>query len=174
MYCIRHIQNSGIFGTLFFRYMPSYSIIFSVIKAFENCILNIIKAYSGLFRHIQHLVTLAYSWPCHILSPSIFRTRGLFKTLWNVDQTYSEPCHRELFSHIQTFRNLRKACIRRNLAYSESWNIQNPSITASRRIFRTVLYERKFTNIQKSNIFKTRHIFRTSQRFKIEFFCKNS
>ena len=64
-----------------------------------------------------------------------------------------------LYSEI--FRTLCNAYIRRNLAYSESWNIQNPSIIASRRIFRTLSYLRKFTNIQNSDIFKTPHIFRT-------------
>ena len=32
MYCIRHIQSPGIFTTVFFRYMPAYSIIFSVLR----------------------------------------------------------------------------------------------------------------------------------------------
>ena len=50
MFCIRHIHNySDMFNTLFFCfffwYMPAYSIIFSVIKA-----------YSGLSMHIQHPV----------------------------------------------------------------------------------------------------------------------
>ena len=38
----------------------------------------------------------------------------------------------------QEFTLLRNACIRSNLAYSESWNIQNPSVIASRRVFRTL------------------------------------
>ena len=89
--------------------------------------------------------------PCCILSPGIFRTvkrwPGIFRTLCN-------------------------ACIRRNLAYSESWNIQNSFIIASQRIFRILSYLRKFSNIQNSDIFKTRHIFRKSQRFEMEFFAK--
>ena len=37
MYCIRHIQNFGIFSTLtFFRCIPIYSIIFSIIKAYSR------------------------------------------------------------------------------------------------------------------------------------------
>ena len=70
------------------------------------------------------------------------------------------------------FRTLCNACIRRNLAYSESWNIQNSFIIASQRIFRILSYLRKFSNIQNSDIFKTRHIFRKSQRFEMEFFAK--
>ena len=70
----------------FFRYIPACSVI-----------LSIIQAYSGACIH------LAYSQPCHILSPDIFRTGGLFKTLENIDQAYSQPCHRALFSHIQAY-----------------------------------------------------------------------
>ena len=55
-----------------------------------------LRHYEGIFMLIQAYsvpcVTLTYSQLCHILSPGIFRTRGLFKTLWNIDQTYSEPC----------------------------------------------------------------------------------
>ena len=95
--------------------------------------------------------------PCCILSPGIFRTVSLFRTVkrWP-----------------GIFRTLCNACIRRNLAYSESWNIQNSFIIASQRIFRILSYLRKFSNIQNSDIFKTRHIFRKSQRFEMEFFAK--
>ena len=75
-----------------------------------------IQTYSELLRHIHTsdifrliqansgpCVTLAYSKPCHILRPSIFRTGGLFKTRWNIEQTNSEPCYRALFSHIQKY-----------------------------------------------------------------------
>ena len=95
--------------------------------------------------------------PCCILSPGIFRTVSLFRTVkrWP-----------------GIFRTLCNACIRRNLAYSESWNIQNSFIIASQRIFRILSYLRKFSNIQNSDIFKIRHIFRKSQRFEMEFFAK--
>ena len=73
----------------------------------------LIQAYSAPY------VTLAYSQPCHILSPGIFTTRGLFKTLSNVDQAliaqrlhtqkpatlgileYSEPFPNCIPTHIQ-------------------------------------------------------------------------
>ena len=45
----------------------------------------------------------------------------LFKTLWNVDQVYSEPCHRALFSHIQEYS---ENCAM--LAYAEMWHTRNP------------------------------------------------
>ena len=51
------------------------------------------------------------------------------------------------------FRTSCKASIRRNLAYSKSWNIQNPSIIAFQIIFRTLSYLRKFSNIQNPVIF---------------------
>ena len=52
---------------------------------------------------------------------SIFRTESLFKIMWNVDQTYSEPCHRTLFSHIQNLvqcLHTQKPGILRILEYS--------------------------------------------------------
>ena len=65
----------------FFRYMQAYSVVFSVIKAYSS----ILRHYYGIFRLIQAYsapcVSLTYLQPCHILSPCIFRTRGLFKTL---------------------------------------------------------------------------------------------
>ena len=76
---------------------------------------DIIKPYAGLFP----CVTLAYSQPCRFLSPSIFRTIGIFKTVWSVDQVYWDPCHGTLLRHILS------AYTCRNLAYSVSWNFQN-------------------------------------------------
>ena len=122
-----------------------------------------IKAYSCLFiqPNSAPCITLAYLQTCHILSPGIFRTGSLLKTLWEFDQVYSELCHRTLFNHIQVlFRTLRNSSISRNLAYLESWNIQNSSIIAYRHIFRILPYWRKFRNMQNSDIFKTRQIFR--------------
>ena len=116
---------------------------------------------STLFFHIT-LCNPLYSQPSHILSPGIFRIRSLFKTLWNVDQEYSEPCHGALFSHIQAYPEpctLLAWC--RNLTYLQSWNIQYASIIASWCIYQTLSYLRKFTNIQNSDMFKTGHIFRT-------------
>ena len=93
MYCIRHIQNYIIFSTRFFQVYAG--------------ILNQIQHYWGtsthieiLLRNIQACVTIAYSQPCHILSPSIFKIRGLFKTLWNVDQATLEPCHNPVFQNL--------------------------------------------------------------------------
>ena len=98
MYCIWHIQNCAIFRTLFFQVYTG--------------IFKHTKRYWGIFTHIETLLRhiQTYSLPCvtlaslqayHILSPGKFRTWGLFITLWNVDQPYSEPCHRALFRYIQ-------------------------------------------------------------------------
>ena len=113
-----HIQHC------FFRYILAYSIVFNAIKGIFTHIETLFKAHSGLFRHIQHpALTLTYSKLCQILSPGIFRTRALFKTLWNIDKTYSEPCHKALFSHIQAYS---EPCT--TLAYAETWHTQNPGI----------------------------------------------
>ena len=107
----------------FFRYTLAYSIIFSFIQAYplilRHCkdISRLIRAYSAPF------VILAYSHSCHILNPGIFRTGSLFKALWNVDQTYSELCHRASFSHIQAYS---EPCA--TLAYTETWHIRNPGM----------------------------------------------
>ena len=80
-----------------FRSMPTYSIIFSINKTHSR-ISRLIQAYS------VPCVALAYSQPCHSLSPGIFRTASLFKNLSNVEQAYSDPCHSALsaiFRHIQ-------------------------------------------------------------------------
>ena len=73
MYYIRHIQNSGIFRTLFIQ---AYSRIVSIIKAYSRLfIFRLIKAYSAPF------ITYAYSQPFLVPGPSMFRTGGIFKTL---------------------------------------------------------------------------------------------
>ena len=149
MYWIRNVQNnSGIFSTVFFgirRHIQSYSALLRHIHSYWD----IIKAsYSAPF------VTLAYSKPWHVLSPGIFRTGGLFKALWNVDQTYSEPCHSPSFGHIQAYLkpcamqkpdilgileysepfhnyiltyNQNPVIFTKIYEYSELWHIQNPT-----------------------------------------------
>ena len=116
-----------------FRYIQAYSRISALLKR--------IRAYSTPF------LTLAYSQPYHIPSLGIFRTGTIFKSLWDFDQAYSEPCHcqndhNSLFRHYSItpysgiFRTLCIAYICKNLAYLESWNIQNPSLILSWCIFR--------------------------------------
>ena len=118
MYYIRHIQNSDIISTLLFQV---YAGIFNHIEHYYS----IFTHSETLFRFIQAYstpcVTLAYWQPCHILSLGIFRIGSLFQTLWNVDQAYSEHCHRTLFSHIQTYS---EPCA--TLAYAETWPNRNP------------------------------------------------
>ena len=59
-------------------------------------------------------VTLAYSQPCHILSPTIFE--ALIRHIQN-------PHHWALFSNIQTYL---EACA--TFAYAETWHTRNPGI----------------------------------------------
>ena len=80
-------------GLYLFRYTQTYSKIFSTIRTYWR----ILRQCQGIFKVIQAhsapFVTLAYSQPCQIPSPGMFKTIGIFKTLWNFDQTYSERCH---------------------------------------------------------------------------------
>ena len=84
-----------------FRYMDIQA--YSASSRYIHTYWGIVKAYSA------PCVTLTYSQPCHILSTDIFRTGGIFKTLWNFHQAYSEPCHGQnsLFRHFSViFRTL--------------------------------------------------------------------
>ena len=120
-------------------------------RALAYSTLCFFQVYAGIFNHIQTLLRhiqvysdifnilcyLAYSKACYILRPGIFTTGGLFKTLRNVDQAYSEPCHGALFSHIQNLAQLlliQKPGLLRILEYSELFHncirthIQKPVI----------------------------------------------
>ena len=138
LYTASDIQNNfGIFNTVYVN------------------IFNHIQHYLGIFMHTEMLwryiqaysapyLTLPYSKPCHILSSGIFRTIGLYKTLWHIDQAYSETCHMALFSHIQT--------------YSEpcamlTWHTWNPGI------FRTPPYLYLNTFLEPYHIYKKLQIF---------------
>ena len=72
MYCIRHILAYSTFCIS--RYMSTYSIIFTHIDK----LLGHFQAFTGIF---SALCNHAYSQPCHVLSPGLFRTGSLFKTL---------------------------------------------------------------------------------------------
>ena len=104
----------------FVKYIEVCSNILNINKAY----LGIVNAHSGLFRtmynpHIS--TTLSYSGK--------FKTGGIFRTLWNIDQAYSEPCHSQnsLLRHCSTiFRHIVNLHITicnshmsRNLAYLE-------------------------------------------------------
>ena len=109
MYCIRHIQNFGIFRTCLFRYLQA------LLRSFW-----LIQAYSA------PCVTLAYSQHCHIPSRwhiLIWRHIHNPKKLWpGIFRTlpYSGQLIQALFSH-----NIQP-CV--TLAYAETWNIPNPGI----------------------------------------------
>ena len=106
--------------------IEAYSRISSIIKAYSHifrhtlcnpCILKILLA---IFRALTYLELEAYSKPFqaltrHIQNPVMVRTvySGIILPC---------PC---------IFTTLCNSSICRNPAYSESWNIQNPSIIAS-------------------------------------------
>ena len=158
MYCVRQItKNSGILNAVFSGiclHVHSYLALLRHIHTYWE----FIKAYSDLFRHsapyIKHLDkhnlaifrAMAYLEPGAYSNP-VKRWPGTFRTL-------PEGIIRSCLEHYET------------LAYPQIWHARNPgifrtSIIASRRIFRTLSYLRKFTNIQNSDTFKTRQVFRT-------------
>ena len=86
----------------------------------------------------------------------MFRIWILFKSLWNVNQAYSEPCYRPLFRHIQAYwEPCYRPLFRHIQAYSELCHIYENLL-----IFRTLTY-------LKPNSFSE-----PSQRFKIDVFAK--
>ena len=127
-----------------------------------------------MFRLIQAYsipcVTITYSQPCHILSPSICRTGTFLKTLWNVDQAYSELCHRALFGHIQNpvqLLHMQKPSILGILEYLELFHnciqthIHNPDIL-------TKIYE----CLELWHISNLTHIQKFFKDFRLSFFAK--
>ena len=128
MYCIRQIQGSGIFRTL-------YSGIFKHIHINKEHS-SILRHYQGIFRLSQaysaFCVTLAYSQSSHILSPDIFKTRGSKRseTLTSIFRTLpqSKQFIQALFSHIQAYSetcaslHMQKPSIFRILEYSEPFH----------------------------------------------------
>ena len=112
--------------------------------------------YSTFKAYSEPYVTLAYSQSCYSLSYGIFRIRGLLKTLWNIDQAYSELCHRKVFSHIQ--------------AYSEPYqkHIQKPGI------LRILEYLKPFHNCILVHIYKNFQIFRTLKHLKSDAYSEPS
>ena len=162
----------------------------------RTSVYSVPKSIDVLLRHIQAYsalhVTLTCSQPCHI--PCIQNQAN--SEPW-FDQAYSEPWFdivRTVYSDINQpysgiFRTLCNVCICWNLAYSESWNIQNSFIIVSPRIFRTLSYLRKWQTLCNSGNSEPWHIdnpgiFRTltylkpdtyvepSQRLKMTCFAK--
>ena len=81
--CIRHFWIPAYWARCLFRCMQAYSVIFSITFHIHITLLRYIQAYLGI-------------------SSTLYNTGCLFKTLWNFDQAYSEPCHRaHNIRHIQ-------------------------------------------------------------------------
>ena len=130
------------YSALFFRYKSTYLIKFSVVFIVlrdNHAHWDIIKTYSGFIQaYSAPCVALAYSWPCHIQSASVFRifriylaylTRHIqnpaighyltiFRHIPNLVQRlhmqkpgiigYSEPFHNCKSTHIQNPATLTK------------------------------------------------------------------
>ena len=118
----------------FFRYKPAYSIIFSDAEA-----------YSRILRHDLSIIRLiqTYSVSCvtltssHIWAPAYLEPEAWLKPWETLSKHIQSPA---IGYYSAIFKNLCNACMRRNLAYLESWNTQNPSVIAFLRIFRTLSY----------------------------------
>ena len=105
------------------------------IQAF-SALLRHIHVYQGIFRLIQGYsapcVTFAYSQPCYIPNHEGYSKscETLIRHLQNpaiVRTVYSSIVQ----SYLGILETLCNTCICRNLAYSEFWNTQYPSIIAS-------------------------------------------
>ena len=129
-----------------FWHIQAYS---ELLRHIDAC-WGIIKAYSGLSRHIHNPEQPSYNdnlaifWALAYLEPEACSKP--YETLTRY--THNPAIVRTVYSGIfqpysGIFRTLRNACICKNPAYSESWNIQNPSLIASQRIFITLSYLRK-------------------------------
>ena len=88
--------------------------------------------------------------------PAIFRTLPS-----SIIQPYSE-----------IFRTLCNSCMRKNLVYSEPWNIENPSKIASWRIFKTLSHLRNLRIFRTLTYLKPDTYSEPSQWFKMGFFAK--
>ena len=106
----------------FFKYMPAYSAILSVIETYSH-ILRHTQSYSGIFSTL--------------CNPHIFTTLPYSKTLTRHIQNSAIGHYSAIFRHIQ---NVLQRLHTQILAYLESWNTQNTYIITSRRIFRTLSY----------------------------------
>ena len=81
MNCMRHIQGSDIFGTLF-MHIQTFSSIFSIIKAYSCRLRHKYDIFRFIQAYLEPWVSLAYSQPSLIPSFAIFRTEGIFRTLF--------------------------------------------------------------------------------------------
>ena len=119
----RILANSALCFLCICRNIQSYSLLMRHIQVYET-LLRHIQAYSGISSTLCNPCILV---PLHFLSPSIFRTGDLFKTLWNVEQVYLEPrifwMPGALFSHVQVYSELYAT-----LTYEKTWHTRNPGI----------------------------------------------
>ena len=126
--------------------------------------LFIIK-YSDVFRHIYVLFrniqtfcgifrTLAYSDPCHIQNPGIFRTQGIFRTLSRHTLAYSERFVRLAYwepCHIQNFGIFRILAYLGPEAHSESCLFSHIQVYSD--IFNNDSYNSFFIRINRTYVF---------------------
>ena len=108
----------------FFRciHIQSYSELLGHIHAYWD----IVKAYSGIFSYIQHTVQNSHIRNLAIFWALAYLELGAYlKSLRNVDQGFSEPCHSALSTHIQNLKqhlHTQKPGILRFIEYTEPFH----------------------------------------------------
>ena len=146
-----HIQNSPYTGI--FRHIQANSALLRNIHTYK-CIIKVhLDLFSVIFRAL--------------CNPRIFATLPIPSLAYLEPEAHSKPCE-TLTRHVQnpaTVRTVYSSIIQlysgifitfcnrliwRNLAYLESWNIQNSSIIAYQYIFRTLSYLKQDTNSDPS------------------------
>ena len=158
MYCFKHIQNSGIFRTLFvqvysgiFKHIQHYYDIFRHIEVF----LRHIQSYSRIFSTMcnppifttlpcskpRHLEPEAYSKPCETF-PRYIKTPAIVRTIY--------PSI--ILSYSGIFRTLCKTCICRKVAYLELFHNCIPTHTQNNVIFTKIGKSRVILEIQNLGI----------------------
>ena len=134
-----HIQNYVYSGIS--RYLQAHSTLLSHIHAFD-ALLRHLQSSSGILRTLckplvftnllfsqalPYVELETYSKPCETSKRDIQNPAMVIIVYSGIIQPYSGIC-----------RTLCNFCICSNLTCWLSWNIQNPSIIAYRRIFRTL------------------------------------
>ena len=171
LHCTRHIQNFGIFKTLFIQI---YAGIFNHIQHFMTYS-RMTMHYEGIFRLIEAYkassVTLVYPQSTCIPSRCIFTTGGISKTLWK--NTLFRH-YLDIFGHIQDLFesfHMSQPAMWEILEYSEFFPncIPTQFRTLSHLLkqvnplqpwkFRILAYWQSW-NTQNTDIFKTQCIFR--------------
>ena len=114
--------------------------IFRILPIIVNS--DIFTSYSDIFSHIvaylKFCVTLAYSEPCHIQKPGIFRTQVIFRTLSRHILAYSEHCI--ILTHWEP-------CHIQNFGICSTWAYSESCLFSHIQAYSTIFNNDKYSNI---------------------------